>query len=174
MAWIFSEDSYTEDKQEIGWLREVQSRPSLLIRPLLVLVLLPICLFFTYHYVAHSPSTLADALRNLCIAAWAILKWPLIIVTVWGVNWLIVYLHIENDGGESFQATHSWILFALMGPYMLLISSGLGIRNPALGVLLLIAANTLMAIGIFHQLPESLQAPLWEFLHPHIPPLFIP
>lgn len=91
-----------------------------------------------------------------------ILKWPLIAITVYFVNWLIWALQISSRDDQTFMDSWGWLVLSpFLGTLSLMV---VGYRNPAIGVFMIVVANILMLWGIYHQLPEFIRQPVDAFM----------
>lgn len=166
LEWIFGNDYYTEDTEQISWFTAAIKRPSLLIRPFLILVLTPVGLYIITDYVIHSPSDTAAHLRNFCILAWPFLKWFFIIASVAGINWIIWWQYFDTSTDDSGDR-YAWVL----GWFPLL---RLGKRNPIIGLNILILVNVFFIAAICDQLPEPMRHEVSTWIVLHLPSTDVP
>ena len=160
LAWVFNidNDNYTETKNVVGWFREVRARPSILLKPLAFFLTMGIGGYYFIDFAMHSQSTTAANLREFAHTVWPSIKWTLIPLTVIGLNHLNYVIFFKSDDGGSFFENWGWVV--LPG----FLTFALGYRNPIAWFIMAIILNSLLAWGIYHQLPPDLQ--LW--LDPHL------
>lgn len=155
LKWFLGSDNVDEPQEKMLWLHFIARLAAIV--------------FFIWGAVwAVQASGLPE--HPLVIAAldaaapfFAIIKWPLIAVTIWFINWFIWEIHLSGKDDHTLMDRWGWLLFSpFIGGLGTVI---LGFRNPIYGIELLIIVNGLMLWGAYRELPESAQLAITQFIH---------
>lgn len=160
-SWIFNINSDDDDnnRDDISWLEAAKARPSLLLRPFITILIL-LFIIASIYWLATSTTNTAVSIRNLFAYIWPLLKWVFIIASVVGVNWFLILLFFHDFWSEIIGNVRD------KKPFGTILEDSLtgGIANPLLSMSILVPINILFTIGIYYQLPESLQQQISELI----------